>query len=101
MAIPPLPSSAASAASAAAAGSRAAEKKPSFAPPKINSFSLPPPPLNVPNGIMLPDVPVAVPAFAVVEPKREPKVEQGGNSMGILDLFGAIFTQALLTFYAY
>ena len=66
-ALPPLPSPASS----------ASEKKPSFAPPKINSFSLPPPPLNVPNGIVLPDVPVAVPAIAVAEPvKREPKSEQ-------------------------
>ena len=65
-ALPPLPSAAS-----------ASEKKPSFAPPKINSFSLPPPPLNVPNGIVLPDVPVAVPAIAVTEPvKREPKSEQ-------------------------
>ena len=67
--LPPLPSS------SLAAATSAADKKPSFAPPKINSFSLPPPPLNVPNGILLPDVPVAVPAIAV-EPKREFKVER-------------------------
>ena len=63
--------------SSAVSATEKPEKKPSFAPPKINSFSLPPPPLNVPNGIMLPDVPVAI---AVAEPvKREPKVEKVGH----------------------